>query len=458
MDELVAISGGGLVGPALALELKRKHSQKIKLFEKRSDIRKSVLGGGRSINLIITAKGQKVLADLCLLEDIKPLIRKVTGRAIHDIKGNITYQPYGRNETECNWSISRLELNKLLLKKLDEADIPTFFETEVISVDSLEKKAEFSTNGSSQMEEFDIFLAADGVHSNSRKSLVKASQEHRYEPLGVGYKELTMQATESGEYALEPDYLHIWPRGSQMLMALPNNDSSFTMTLYMPEEDFIPFGERENAEGKAALLSYFEGQFPDAFSLMSELVKEFFHNETGRLGTLYCYPWVFNGNAGLIGDAAHAIVPFYGQGMNLGLNDISVLSTYLEKTGNWKEALGEYEEHQKKNADAMAKMSIENFQVMCNAVGEKKYHARKAIEQKLESHFPDTYRSQYGLVTYTLVDYYHAFEIGLLQERMIDYLSLSAELNFSDAKDLIEKNLVPYYKKHSLSLNSYRPV
>ncbi len=446
----ITIIGAGLVGSLLALSL-RKKGYEVSLYEKRDDMRSESLNGGKSINLVLTAKGVKALKDLGLYEDILEITTPVIGRMMHSISGDLTFQPYGRDKSERNLSVSRGELNKLLMNKAESFGTKITFNEELSSIDFDKNIIKFKSGNEYT---FQVLLGADGAGSLVRKNiknLLNDSMTLSQEPLGISYKELSMPA-KNGEYPLQMDCLHIWPRGSHMLMALANLDSSFTMTLYMPDEDFTELDSREK------IRSYFAQNYPDALDLMPEYISEFIENPNGFLGTIRCWPWN-NKKVALIGDAAHAIVPFFGQGTNCGFNDVSTLLDLLDSDDSWEAILEQYCQIRKPNADAIANMSIDNCKTMSSRVGDQNFLFKKSVEYELEKRFPNEYRSRYALVTYTLVDYFHDEKIGEIQEEILETLCKNKKLediNFDLAKQLIERKLIPYYKEHNLNLERFQ--
>lgn len=450
----IIISGAGLVGSLLAIALKRR-GHEVMVFEKRSDMRKGLKTAGRSINLIITAKGINPLVKLGLWEKVQTITSPVYGRMMHSKSGDLAYQPYGKDESECNYSVSRAELNMLLMTEAEKAGVTIHFESELQNVDLKNKKVTFphGTHG------YDLIFGTDGAGSAARDALMKelgTKGSHKVEPLGTDYKEINMPPKFNGDYAMEKKALHIWPRGNHMLMALPNKDGSFTMTLYMPEAWYKEFSSDE------ALERYFQENYADAIPLMPNYKKEFAENPQGFLGIVRVKPWIYEDQLALLGDAAHAIVPFFGQGMNSGFADVQYLLEQMDQHPNdYSTILKNYNDHQKLNGDAIADLSLENFKEMCEKVGDDKFLLRKKVENKLENAFPQKFRSRYGLVTYTLIPYFLAKEVGQLQDVVLDELCQGLasidQLNLSLAEKLIDEKIVPWFKEKKLSVSRYHP-
>lgn len=449
----IIIAGAGLVGSLLSIALK-KRGHEVYLFEKRPDIRLGNLSAGRSINLIITAKGIRPLKQLGLWEKVKKITSPVAGRTMHSTEGALSYQPYGKDQTECNHSISRGELNCLLNDEAEKCGVKISFNSALKSLDVDEKIAHFEN---AESLNYDLLFGADGAGSATRQALIDvlgAKAEYNVEPLGTDYKEMTMPS-QSGKYAMDENSLHIWPRGNHMLMGLPNKDGSFTMTLYMPHEWFKKFNTPES------FAEYFRQYYPDAVPLMPEFVKEYTANPQGLLGIVRMKPWIYQDQIALVGDAAHAMVPFFGQGMNSGFSDVQFLMDQMDAyPDDYRTILKNYDDFQKLSGDAIADMSRENFSEMCDKVGDQKFLLRKKVENKLEKTFPGEFRSRYGLVTYTLIPYHLVKEVGRIQDEVLDTLCENLndveELNLEEAHKLIQEKISPWFAKRGLSPERYR--
>lgn len=449
----ILIAGAGLVGSLLAIAL-RKRGHEVTVYEKRPDMRKQSLSAGRSINLIITAKGVKPLRNLGLWETVKTITSPVSGRTMHSRAGELAYQPYGKDPTECNHSVSRSELNCLLMDEAEKAGARIVFQSSLKSVDLKNKQAAFEN---SPPEAYDLLFGTDGTASAARQAIIDdlgPDAEYKVEPLGTDYKEMTMPA-HGGKYVLDEHSLHIWPRGNHMLMGLPNRDGSFTMTLYMPHDWFKKFSTPESFE------DYFRTNYPDAVPLMPEFAKEYAENPQGFLGIVRMKPWIFKDQIALLGDASHAMVPFFGQGMNSGFSDVQFLLDQMDLHPNdYGTILRNYENHQKPSGDAIADMSRENFSEMCDKVGDEKFLLRKKIENKLENTFPEKFRSRYGLVTYTLIPYHLVKEVGAIQDEVLDRLTENLaspeQLDLELAEKLIDEKIVPWFRARNLSPERYK--
>lgn len=453
----VVIAGGGLVGSLLSLIL-QKRGHEVFLFEKRPDLRKSSNVAGRSINLIVTSRGLNALKTAGLLEKTLALTVPVTGRMMHAVNGELSFQAYGRDPSECNYSISRADLNRFLITESAEQNENVFFDFHLSRMDFKNKVATFARDSEIKNVNYDILIGADGAGSVLR-GLMQGNQEakNRTDYLSSDYKELFMPL-KKGQPALEKNALHIWPRGTHMLMALPNLDGSFTMTLYLPREGAISFASLKT---EPSVQNYFEKYFPDALALMPTAVEDFLKNPQGVLGTVHTSPWIYKDSVALIGDAAHAILPFFGQGMNCGFEDCTVLSRMLDESHeNWPEALKKYDDHQRPNANAIAEMALENFYEMSDKVGDENFLFKKKIEAALEKNFPNQYRSRYGMITYTLIPYQLAYQAGLIQNEILTELAQGIrsidELDLSKAQNLLQERFLPFLQKNKISLERFR--
>jgi kynurenine 3-monooxygenase len=451
----VIISGAGLVGSFWALALVKRGFE-VELFEKRSDMRKDSVDGGRSINLIATSRALNAFKSIGIDKEIKKICVPVTGRMMHSLEGELTYQPYGRDESECNYSVSRALLNITLLNQAEEAGVRIHFDKALTDLNPDEKTAIFNDT---EKVNYQLFFGADGAGSPTRKALLKlipdATESVSF--IDSDYKELLMPAGEEGEYPIEKKALHIWPRGDHMLMALPNLNGSFTMTAYLPKK-----GERsfEKLKSKEDVSSFFEKYYKSSVAHMPKFADEFMENPQGVLGTVRMSHWAYKDQIALIGDAAHAIVPFFGQGMNCGMEDCTVLLSLMDKyNDDWSKIFKEYDQTQRPNGNAIADMALENFVEMKDKVGDEKFLLKKAIEHKIENSFPDMYRSRYGMVTYTLIPYSIAQKAGIIQQEILEELTSDTEtvdnVDMNKAEMLINEKFMPFIKKNNVDISRY---
>lgn len=453
-SQRIAIVGGGLVGSLLATFLVRRGHQVV-VYEQRPDRRAMTIGAGRSINLIGTSRGLAALERVGLRDAVLAIGVPVRGRTMHALDGALSYHPYGKDDTEVNHSLPRGELNALLMTHAERAGATFHFRHRLREADLGAGRLEFENEetGESVRVEADRIVGADGAGSALRDAFAALPGfTTTFEDLGHGYKELVIPPRADGSFAIEQTSLHIWPRGRLMLMALPNQDGSFTVTLYLPNEGASSFAEVQGAE---AVIELFEREFPDAIPLIPDLTADFEANPTGRLGTRRCEPFCFEDRAILIGDSAHAIVPFFGQGMNCGFEDCSVLIDQLEEHADWGRAFAAYSEARKPNADAIAAMSLENFIEMSERVGDAEFLLRRHVEHRLENEL-DNYRTRYSMVTYSHIPYRLAYEAGKIQQRILDELCRGIErpedVDLERARMLIERELTPFLDRHAVSL------
>ena len=456
----VSIVGAGLVGSLLGVLLSRR-GYKVDIFEKRTDPREQQDARGRSINLVITSRGLHALKQAGLRENALDLAVSVFGREIHGKDGSTFYQPYGRTG-ECNYSISRLELNKFLITSAEQAGARVHFEHGIDHIQFADREARFTTPMGAKTAAYDVLFGADGAGSGVRRALCETFPSEFTEKtdwLEADYKELFLPLGKDGEPVLKTDGLHIWPRGALMMMGLSNLDGSFTMTLYMPRTGANSF---ESVTDKEALKKLFETQFPDAVPLMPEYANDFFHNPQGVLGTVRMNKWVYQDSVALIGDAAHAIVPFFGQGMNAGFEDCTHLLALMEKHGdNWGEILQRYEHDRRDNTRAIADMAIENWHEMKEKVADPKFQLRKKIEGQMEERHPELYKSRYGLITYTLTPYAVTMKAGELQGRFFDELvrdiQTPEQASWERIENFLQSDWKSFVAKNNLSLEHYDP-
>jgi len=414
----IAISGAGLVGSLLAIYL-AKRGYKITVFERRGDMRKSGYEGGRSINLALSNRGIRALDEVGLAEEMKSVAIPMHGRMMHDMQGNLSSQPYGKQGQFIN-SVSRSALNIVLMNKAEALGVEFRFEQRITIVDL--EKTTLTTAGSQHSgieHKFDLIIGADGAFSAVRSAFQITDRfDYSQDYIDHGYKELHIPPGAAGAFQLEKNALHIWPRESFMMIALPNPDGSFTCTLFFPFEGTPSFNKlRTDAE----VSMFFESTFPDAVELMPALLEDYNTNPTSSLVTVRCYPWVKN-NTLLIGDAAHAIVPFFGQGMNAGFEDCRVLNDLLNKHhDDWLKVLPVFQQERKKNADAIAQLALDNFIEMRDLVADADFLLRKKIEAKLHQLYPTQWIPLYSMVTFhDDTPYSVAYATGQNQKLIMD--------------------------------------
>ncbi len=439
----ILIIGAGLCGSLLALRLGQR-GYNVTVYEMRPDLRKTDISAGRSINLAFSDRGNKAMKLVGIEDKVEALCIPMNGRMLHDREGNTFLSNYSGRDHEYINSISRGELNALLLTEAEKHDNVTIhFNKKCKSVDFENTTAHFQDYNTKEefIEDADCIIATDGAGSALRKSyylerkfLFSFSQDY----LTHGYKELSILPTETGDYKTYKNALHIWPRGDFMVIALPNLDGSFTVTL------FLSYAEGEynfnNLTTPEIVTEFFQKEFPDALELMPNLVEDFFENPTAPLGTVKCSPWHYKGNTLLMGDSAHAIVPFYGQGMNASFEDVVEFDQVLDenKEADWETIFSKYEKTRKPNTDAIADLAIDNFHEMKDHVGQAIFQEKRKIEMALEKEFPEDYSSKYSLVTFNEdIGYRQAMLRGRAQDKAI--LNLLSDGNIST--EMIETNL-----------------
>lgn len=425
----VIIVGGGLVGSLLAVMLARR-GYRVSVFERRPDMRVAGYTEGRSINLALSDRGIRALQRAGIAEKILELCIPMYGRMIHHEDSRLDFQPYGITGQAIR-SVSRAQLNGILIElAASHPNVEFHFEWKCISVEPELPAATFlhTATGAQQRSEADILIGADGAFSAVRQAFLHRDRyNYCQEYLDYGYKELSIPPAADGSFRMEPNALHIWPRHNFMMIALPNRDGSFTCTLFLP---FTGLPSFEQLCSEQDIQTFFQSQFSDALLHMPTLLEDFAHNPTSSLVTVRCYPWVV-GRTALIGDAAHAIVPFYGQGMNAGFEDCRILDELLDEfNDNWDRALAHYQRVRKPAGDAVAQLALDNFIEMRDKVADPVFLLRKKIEVLLLEHFPELYTPLYTLVTFTPeVPYDQAYRRGQANERIISAIMELPEIS-----------------------------
>jgi len=396
-QQTLHITGGGLVGCLLSIFLARKGFQ-VELYEALPDLRKSKRDAGRSINLVITSRGLQALDQVGLREQAMQIALPVKGRMLHDIEGETTFVAYGQKDNEVINAISRGLLNALLLDTAESyPNINIHFEHRCTDYDIATKTLTFNRQKNIQA---DVVIGTDGAFSAVRRAMLDQVMNFDYAQsfLQSGYKELVIPANKSGDYRIDQNCLHIWPRGHYMLMALPNIDGSFTCTLFFPYQGKQSFAALKTEQD---VVVFFAETFPDAVSLMPTLAEDFSDNPVGSLVTIKCHPWHVGGQALLLGDAAHALVPFFGQGMNCGFEDCSVLDRLIDNTEqDWASIFKQLNEQRKPNADAIAELAVENFTEMRDTTADPLFQLKKQVGFELEKRYPKRFIPRYSMVMF----------------------------------------------------------
>jgi kynurenine 3-monooxygenase len=477
----IGLIGGGPVGALLSCLLARRDFE-VDVFERRPDLRTLNGSSGRSINLALSTRGLTALKYAGLEKEVLELAIPMRGRMIHPLGQDVCFQPYGKDDSEYINSISRSSLNKLLLNHAEKTGKVRFhfqnkvtginIENNAITVSDELKKKSFELMS-------DVVIGCDGTSSAIRNQLALLGQlNSRESVLDYGYKELTIVEGKGGTFQIEKHALHIWPRGTFMLIALPNLGGSFTCTLFLPFEGDISF---ENLKTPEAVSKFFNQYFPDIPDLIPDLQTSFFENPTGQMSTIKCFPWNVSGRLLLMGDAAHAIVPFFGQGMNCGFEDVMVLeqcmtdhtrrggALYVERraqvpnpdyrrqiegASGWETVFQDFVQRRKVNADAIADLAVENFEEMRDKVTNPQFILEKDVERLLQTKFPGRFVSRYRLVTFTNEPYALAQAAGRLTDEILHELCLNIrhaqEVDLELAEKLINTKLAPILGSHSL--------
>lgn len=457
-SEKITIVGAGLVGSLLAIFLARRGFA-VEVLERRPDMRRHAISAGRSINLAISTRGINALKKLQLDQEILRYAIPMKGRMIHAQSGDLTFQPYGTEESDYINSISRATLNKVLMDHAESTGLVSFrFDTKVtgIEFDTVTLQLVDEQAGTTNAHSSDVVIGTDGSASAIRHAMMQlpgfASDQSM---LDYGYKELVIPPAAGGGFRLEKNALHIWPRGTYMLIALPNFEGSFTCTLFLP---FTGRQSFENLKDPSQVRQFFQEQFPDAVPLLADLEATFFENPTGNMTTIKCRRWNMGGKVLLMGDAAHGIVPFFGQGMNCGFEDCTVLDETLDSFTSddnidWQGLFNELSTQRVPNTDAIADMAVENFVEMRDKVGDAGFLLEKSVEKILQKKFPGKYVSRYGLVTFSNVPYVVALEAGIRCERILkqlcDGLTDAENVDLQLAEKLIEEQLAPLLNKYA---------
>ncbi|TGE26487.1 FAD-dependent oxidoreductase [Hymenobacter metallicola] len=443
--EALTVMGAGLVGSLLSLFLARR-GHTVDVYERRADMRQSGSVEGRSINLALSDRGWRALEEVGIGEQIRQVAIPMYRRVMHDVHGNLSYQPYGQ-DNQAIYSVSRAGLNRTLLS-LAEANpqIRLHFNQQCVGLDVRNRQLDLrdATTGEEQHLTFRRLFGTDGAFSAVRSALQK-TERYNYSQsyLEYGYKELNIEPGPGGEWLLEKNALHIWPRGQYMMIALPNLDGSFNCTLFFPYEGPHSFATLQTP---AQVEQFFQAVFPDVVPLMPELADEFFRNPTGSLVTIRCFPWAFDDDVLLLGDASHAIVPFYGQGMNAGFEDCRVLDQLMEQLGtDWHAIFSQFQQQRKPDTDAIADLAVYNFQEMRDRVGDPRFLLQKKIESKIAAQYPGKWTPLYSQVTFSHTPYAQAWQSGQQQEsimqRLMAHIHTEADYDRPEVQALVHQEM-----------------
>lgn len=441
-DKKVAVVGAGLVGSLLAVLLAKK-GMEVDVFERRPDLRKAKAIGGRSINLALSNRGFKALEMAGFADEIKSIAIPMYGRQMHDVEGNLTYQAYGK-ENEAIYSVSRGQLNQKLMNLADDFEnIQYRFDRACQDIDlsSNEITFELVKESGTELHTYDHIFGTDGAFSAVRGVLQKTPMfNYSQDYLPHGYKELRFPANPDGTHCFDKNCLHIWPRGEFMMIALPNLDGSFTVTLFFPMKGETSF-ESLNTEEK--VLDFFNKTFPDAMPHLPTLVEDFFSNPTSTLVTIHCSPWNYEDKVMLLGDASHAVVPFYGQGLNAGLEDCTVFfDMYENHKGDALSFFNAYSKKRVPDGDAIADLALYNYIEMRDLAGDEDFLLRKKIERKFSDLHPNLWMPLYSQVTFSHIPYSEALAAGKKQAKIMDKVMKMENIHQNwDNPEVIEKIL-----------------
>lgn len=444
MSKNITIIGAGLVGSLLSIYLSRR-GHRVKIYERRDDMRTVKMSAGKSINLALSDRGWRGLEGVGIADEIRKIAIPMYGRFIHHRDGSTAFQPYGKKGQAIN-SVSRAEINMKLMDLAEkEAGVEILFNEKNTSIDHSTLTAHFENmlTHKQSISQSNMLFGADGAFSAVRLNMQLSTDRFEYcqHYITAGYKELIIPPGEGGKFLIEKNALHIWPRGSFMMIALPNPDGNFTCTLFLPFE-----GEKSFAtlKTKEAVKKFFEEEFPDAVPLMPTLTEDFFRNPTASLVTVKCYPWVVDNRIALIGDAAHAIVPFYGQGMNCGFEDCVVLDELIGKhKEDWTKILPEYQALRKPDGDAIADLAIANFVEMRDKTADPKFLLQKKIEARFSELHPDKWIPLYSMVTYSPhIRYSTALKEGERQEAIMKKIMAMPDIERKWDSEEVERRIL----------------
>ncbi|MGG9960587.1 FAD-dependent oxidoreductase [Ferruginibacter sp. SUN106] len=443
MKKETVVIGAGLVGSLLSIYLS-KRGYNVKVYERRADMRKEKIIAGRSINLALSDRGIKALEEVGIMEEIKKIAIPMHGRYIHNADGSTAYQPYGNKGQFIN-SVSRGELNKMLMDLAEKNGVSISFNEKCENIDWKKNEISFQNAANYQLStiNFQLAFGSDGAYSAARLTHQLQHDRFQYQQyyIDFGYKELNIPAGSNGEFMMEKNALHIWPRGNYMLIALPNIDGSFTCTLFFPFDGDPSFASLDTKE---KVQSFFEKTFGDAVPLMPTLTEDFFNNPTSSLVTVKCFPWIREDKFALIGDAAHAIVPFFGQGMNCGFEDCRVLNELIGKyNDDWQIILDKYQTLRKPDGDAIAELALNNFIEMRDKVGDPKFLLQKKIEAAFSKKHPDKWTPAYTQVTFSpQIRYSDALKNSIRQEAIMQQVMALPDIENSWQGEEVEQLII----------------
>lgn len=451
MKRKISILGAGLVGSVLSILL-RKKGYEVTIYERRPDMRTDALVGGRSINLAMSERGWRALDLAGLRKDIESIAIPMYGRFLHQQDGTTVLQEYGKNH-EAIYSVSRGELNKKLMDLAEAHGVQIYFNQRCTHVNVPENRIslEDAQTGQSRDLTCDLLLGADGAFSALRMAYMHLDRTNFSQYyVNAGYKELKIPPGENGSFLMEKNALHIWPRGKFMMIGLPNPDGNFTCTLFFPFEGENSFSAVQTSQ---EIEDFFKKYFPDAVPLMPDYISDYQNNPVSSLITVKIEPWIYQDKSALIGDAAHAIVPFYGQGMNAGFEDCTILYELMEKHGeDWSEILKQYQAKRKPNGDAVADLALENFIEMRDKVADPVFLERKKIEKELGKMYPQQFNSVYEMVSFSHTPYAYALGCSQAQNALLQKIQQQGDFFQNIQDENFKKQLEEWMEMYSLDV------
>ena len=445
-QQTIHIAGAGLAGSLLAIMLVQK-GHIVKVYEKRPDPRKAGMEGGRSINLALAYRGLYVLQQAGLDDEVMSQVVMMRGRMIHDMDAKSNFLRYGRDDSEVIWSIHRGRLNLAMIEAAEKQGVEIHFNARISAIDFENKQLEVQYFNRIENESYEHLIGADGAGSAVRQVLVAEGIVHeRLDALGHNYRELEIAPEHSGAFKLDGNSLHIWPRGGFMCIALPNTEKTFTVTLFLPASGDISF---DVAKTPAQARTLFARFFPDVLDLIADFDHDWTHNPESQLATLTLDTWHYRDSVLLLGDAAHAMVPFHGQGMNCAFEDCLALVEAIERESAWTDVISAFEQERKANASAIQTMALENYIEMRDKVDDDRFLLQRALERRQAELHPGRFVPRYSMVSFQRVPYATAFERGKIQRRILQTLTEGksdiAEVDYALASKLIDEQLEPLH-------------
>jgi kynurenine 3-monooxygenase len=439
MKKSISIAGAGLVGSLCALYM-CKRGYKTTIFERRNDLRSEIITAGKSINLALSTRGWTALKKVGADIEVEKIAIPMYKRVMHDTEGNLVDQAYG-NPGQAIYSVARAELNVMLMQLAEKNGTSIECNEKCVDIDFKTGTTTFENTFTKKIKKVtsDLVVGADGAFSNVRSQMIKRRrQQYSQHYIDHAYKELLIPANQDGTHKIEKNALHIWPRGNFMLIALPNMDGSYTCTLFAPYEGKYSFEELNSKEN---ILAYFNKIFPDFAELVPDLYDQFISNPTSPMAIMRTDPWHVFDKAVLVGDSAHATVPFYGQGMNSGFEDCRVLDELLDKhEDNLGECLEEYSRVRKPNGDGVQDLSMHNFIVMRDKTADPSFLLQKKIEQKFAQRYPEKWTPLYSMVSFSNISYAEAWKIGQHQEKLMETIMKIPKIEtLWDEEEIMEK-------------------